>query len=395
MLRSMPRINLLFFILSQRNLFNHSAKNMSLVPHHIQTLEPYKAGRSIDDIKQLYGLKEVYKLASNENPLGISPLAHAAIAQAISGVNVYGDPLALKLRAKLAERFNLKIDNVIVGAGSESIIGNILRTFICDTDELITSESTFIGFYVLAQASGLPLKKINMLDGYRFNLQGIADAITPRTKVIYLCNPNNPTGAIFTRDEFDAFMARVPERVIIILDEAYFEYASSDLTYPDSMSYRYDNVITLRTFSKSFGLAGLRVGYGFAHHKFIENLLKVKLPFEPNSLAQAGALAALDDMEFVQRTIENNRAGYTFFTEAFTELGLRWYPSWANFVMLDLETEARVNETFEFLLQRGVITRPLKAFGLPQCLRISIGLPKENEACVELLEKFVGEKLHV
>jgi histidinol-phosphate aminotransferase len=362
----------------------------TLVPEYIERLTPYKAGRSIAEIQSLYGLTDVYKLASNENPLGVSPMAAEAIRRAIDDVNYYPDPLALKLREKLAAQFKLRVENVAVGAGSEGIMANILRTFICDSDELITSESTFIGFNVLANASGLPVKYIPMARGYKFHLDAMAEAITERTKVIYLCNPNNPTGTIFTRDEFDRFMNRVPERVIIILDEAYFEFASSDLAYPDSMSYRYDNVITLRTFSKGFGLAALRVGYGFAHEKFISNLMKVKLPFEPSSLAQVAALAALDDHDFLRQTLENNRAGYKLFQEAFTKLGLAWIPSWGNFVMIDFGTEEKVNAMSEYLLQRGVITRPLKAFGLPHCLRISIGLPHQNEKCVMLLGEAVS-----
>ncbi len=360
-----------------------------LVPPHIEKLEPYIPGRSIAEICQLYGLSEVYKLASNENPLGVPPRAHQAMMQVISDVNRYGDPAALALRQKLATRFHLKPDNVAVGAGSEGIMSNIIRAFVSDRDELLTSEGTFIGFKVLAQSKGAPFIQVPLQKGYRFDLQAIADAVTEHTKVIYLCNPNNPTGTIFTRAEFDAFIQHIPERVIIILDEAYFEYAASDPNYPDSMSYRYDNVITLRTFSKAYGLAGLRVGYGFAHDKFIINLLKVKLPFEPNSVAQAAALAALDDEEFLQQSILLNQEGYAFLTKAFTELGYTWIPSWANFIMLELESEARVNELTEFLLRGGVIVRPLKAFGLPHCLRISIGLPKENQRCVELMEKFL------
>lgn len=359
-----------------------------LVPERIEKLEPYKAGRSIEEIKSLYGLTEVHKLASNENPLGVSPKAIEAMRQALPDANYYPDPAALKLRAKLAERFKVKIDNVAVGAGSEGIMATILRAFVCDDDELLTSENTFIGFYVLANASGLPLKRVPMKTGYRFDLDAIADAIAPRTKVIYLCNPNNPTGTIFTRAEFDAFIARVPENVIVILDEAYFEFARDESNYPDSMSYRYDNVITLRTFSKGYGLAGLRVGYGFAHEKFVSNLMKVKLPFEPNSIAQAGALAALDDEAFLRQTIENNRKGYDFFAQAFTELGLNWIPSRANFIMIDYGSEERVSAVSEHLLRNGVIARPLKAFGLPHCLRISIGLPHQNEKCVDALKAF-------
>lgn len=363
-----------------------------LVPPHIEKLEPYKAGRSIAEIQRLYGISEVYKLASNENPLGVSPRALAAMLEAVSGVNRYGDPLSLALREKLAVRFNLKVDNVIVGAGSEGIMSNIIRAFVSDSDELLTSEGTFIGFKVLAQSKGAPFIQVPMQKGYRFDLDAIASAVTENTKVIYLCNPNNPTGTIFTREEFDRFIQRIPERVIIILDEAYFEYASSDPLYPDSMSYRYDNVITLRTFSKGYGLAGLRVGYGFAHERFIANLLKVKLPFEPNSVAQAAALAALDDEDFLRRSLALNQEGYKFLSKAFSELGYAWIPSWANFIMLALQSEARVNDLTEFLLRNGVIVRPLKAFGLPHCLRVSIGLPKENERCVELMEKFLAAR---
>ncbi|MDW8467395.1 MAG: aminotransferase class I/II-fold pyridoxal phosphate-dependent enzyme [Chloroherpetonaceae bacterium] len=208
-----------------------------LVPPHIEKLEPYKAGRSIEDIKRRYGLKEVYKLASNENPLGVSEKVVAAMQQALGNVNRYGDPLSVALRQKLAERFRVKIDNVIVGAGSEGIMSNIIRAFVSDRDELLTSENTFIGFKVLAQLKGAPFIQVPMKAGYRFDLDAIADAITEQTKVIYLCNPNNPTGTIFTREEFDRFITRVPERVIIILNEAYFEYAAFDPVYPDSMSY--------------------------------------------------------------------------------------------------------------------------------------------------------------
>ncbi|MBC8043622.1 MAG: histidinol-phosphate transaminase [Rhizobacter sp.] len=364
----------------------------SLVPHYIESLVPYKAGRSIDEIKSLYGLSEVYKLASNENPLGVSPLAQQAILETASKVHLYPDPQALKLREALAARFKLNLNNVAVGGGSEGIIADILRTFVSDADEIITSENTFIGFIVLAKSKGIPLKQAPMQSGYRFDLQAIAGLITERTKVIYLCNPNNPTGTIFTKREFDLFIKRVPERVIVLLDEAYFEFAEPNLDYPDSMSYRYDNVITLRTFSKGYGLAGLRVGYGFAHHQFIENLLKVKLPFEPNMIAQAAALAALGDTAFLSRTMANNRAGYTFFTDAFTLLGLRWTASHANFVMLEFDSETRVLAVSEYLLQHGVITRPLTSFGLPQCLRISIGLPHENETCVSLLKAYLAEE---
>jgi histidinol-phosphate aminotransferase len=364
-----------------------------LVPHYIEVLEPYKAGKSIDEIKRLYGLAEVFKLASNENPLGVSPLAQKAIRESIAEAYLYPDPLAIALRTKLAAKFNIKLGNVIADGGSEAIIANIMRTFLCDDDEVITSEGTFIGFMVIAKSRGTKLNVVPMKSGYRFDLDRIANAITDKTKIIYLCNPNNPTGQIFTKREFDTFIGLVPERVIVILDEAYFEFAADAIEYPDSMNYRYDNVITLRTFSKIHGLAGLRVGYGFAHEKFIQHLLKVKLPFEPSLLAQRAAEASLADENFLTKTLRNNHDGYRFMTEGFERLGLKWFKSLANFVMIDFGTEEVVNDLFAFLLERGVIVRPLKAFGLPHCLRVSIGLPNENDRCLALMQAFVQTRV--
>ncbi len=243
---------------------------------------------------------------------------------------------------------------------------------------------------MLARSRGVRYRTAPYRD-FRFDLPALAAAITDKTKIIYLANPNNPTGTIFTRQGFDAFYRHVPERVLIILDEAYLEYAKDHPRYPDSMHYRYDNVITLRTFSKIYGLAGVRIGYGFAHEELIANLLKVKLPFEPSSLAQAAGIAALDDREFLHRSLEVNARGMRFLTQALAELGLAPVPSEANFLMIPLDSEAAAMAVFEQLLRRGTIIRPLKAFGLPHCLRISIGTPEENERCVENLRHALME----
>jgi histidinol-phosphate aminotransferase len=217
------------------------------------------------------------------------------------------------------------------------------------------------------------------LKDYHFDLEAIADRINEHTKIIYLANPNNPTGTIFTRGEFDAFIARVPDHVLIILDEAYFEYAQQSPHYPDSMSYRYDNVITLRTFSKAYGIAGVRIGYGFAHDALITNLLKVKLPFEPSTLAQAAGVGALKDAAFLRRTIETNEAGKLHLLPGLRELGLRTVPTEANFVCVPLANEKAVDVLYDGLLHRGVIIRPLKTFGLPQCVRITVGTAEQND----------------
>ena len=237
---------------------------MPLVPKHIQELQSYKPGQNIAEVKRKLGLKKIIKLASNENPFGPSPLALEAVQNTLQDNFRYPDAAAILLREKLAYKFDLKLSNVTVGAGSEGVMSAIMRTFLRQDDEIIGAESSFIGFRVLANASGKSIHWVPLKD-YRHDLAAMVAHITDYTKLIYLANPDNPTGTFFTVEEFDKFMEQVPDRVLVILDEAYFEYADYLDHYPDSMHYRYDNVITLRTFSKAHGLAGFRVGYGFAH----------------------------------------------------------------------------------------------------------------------------------
>ena len=358
---------------------------MPLVPPYIEGLRPYEAGRSIESVQREFGLAHVSKLASNENPLGSSPKALEAMARSLTGLNRYPDG-GSALRHVLAEQFELKPANVIVGSGSEGIMSNIIRTFLCDEDEVLTTEAAFIGFQVLAKSRGVKYRTVPYCE-WRYDLPALARAINENTKIIYLANPNNPTGTIFTRSEFDAFYQHVPERVLIILDEAYFEYAKDNPRYPDSMQYRYDNVITLRTFSKIYGLAGARIGYGFAHEQLIGNLLKVKLPFEPSTPAQAAGIAALGDPEFLHRSLEVNARGIRYLGENLRDMGMTVAPSHANFVMTVMPSEADAMRVFQELLAQGVAIRPLKAFGLPNCLRISTGLDEDNRLCVEALRK--------
>src|SRR5579871_4087714 len=356
---------------------------MALVPPYIESLRPYLAGRSIEEVQREFGVSRVSKLASNENPIGPSPLAIRAISKNLDRLNVYPNG-GLDLRRVLAEKFETKPGNVIAGSGSEGIMSNIIRTFLGDEDEVLTTEAAFIGFQVLARSRGVKYRTVPYHD-WHYDLKALAAAINPNTKIIYLANPNNPTGTIFTRQQFDEFYRHVPERVLIILDEAYFEYAKDNPRYPDSMQYRYDNVITLRTFSKIYGLAGARIGYGFAHEELIRNLLKVKLPFEPSTPAQAAGIAALADKEFLHRSLELNARGIRYLTEGLRGVGLTVVPSEANFVMAVMKSEREAQETFERLLARGIIVRPLQAFGLPHCLRISTGTDEDNRRCVEAL----------
>ena len=360
---------------------------MPLVPPNIQNLVPYQPGRTADEIRREFGVSRVVKLASNENPLGPSPRAIERMTSVLDNVHYYPDG-GLKLRSELAVRFRAKLDNVVVGSGSETIMSNIIRTFLCDDEEVLTAQGTFLGFYVLARSRGVKLVTVPLRD-FRFDLEAMADSITKKTKIIYLANPNNPTGTIFTRDEFERFVSRVPPSTLVILDEAYFEYACENPDYPDSMRYRLDNVITLRTFSKAYGLAGVRIGYGLAHEALCDNVRKVKLSFEPSVLAEAAGLGALEDHEFLARTLDTNRRGKVQLANAFRELGLKAIPTEANFYLVVFKSESEALQLFNDLLRRGVIVRPLAAFGLPACLRITVGTEDQNRILISALKELL------
>jgi histidinol-phosphate aminotransferase len=365
---------------------------LSLVPKHIKALKPYVAGKSKREFKRKFKGINPIKLSSNENPLGSSPKSIQRVQSFINSCNRYPDSSGFKLREKLADRYNLNINNVIIGAGSEGIMSNIMRTFLHGSDKIISSMNSFIGFRVLADASGYETTWVPMRN-YSYDLDAIADQINKKTKIIYLANPDNPTGTYFTKKEFDSFMKKVPNRVLIILDEAYYEYTEDLNDYPDSMLYRYDNIITLRTFSKAYGLAGFRVGYGFAHDDLISNLMKVKLPFEPSILAQEAALAALDDDEFLIKSIQLNFDQKYAMYDFFNSNGVNIIKSATNFITLFFADKNSNDNFCNSLLEHGVIVRNLKAFGLPNCTRVTIGTEEENEifkqGFLKVIEKVV------
>lgn len=365
------------------------SSRLPVIPAKIRDLEPYRPGRTIEEVRLEFGLESVVKLASNENPIGPSPQAVEAAKSVLGDCNRYPDPAARRLREALASRYDLKIENVIVGSGSEGILASIVRVFLEPGDSVLTADAAFLGFPILCRTRGVEPTKIPLNADYRFDLDAIADAISERTKLIYLCNPNNPTGTIFTKREFDRFMKRVPENVLVIQDEAYCEYAATDPEFPDSMDYRYDNVITLRTFSKAYGLAGFRVGYGFGHPELIGCLWKVKLPFEPSAPAQAAAVAALADSEHLIASLQLNQQQKTYLGRELRRLRVRSYESYTNFLMMILDSEEEVQDYFLQLQRRGVITRPLSQAGLPNCLRVTVGLPEENRRFVEALEEII------
>jgi histidinol-phosphate aminotransferase len=357
-----------------------------LVPNHIERLKAYQPGRPPRQLMAELGIDRFIHLASNENPMGPPPSAVAAMQEAAAGTHRYPESGAFALRDALADIYRVKIDNIVVGSGSESIMANIIRAFLSDSDEVVTSEGTFIGFYVLVNSQGAKLKLVPLKD-YHFDLDGIASAITDKTKLVYLCNPNNPTGTIFSRAEFEDFIKKIPEHVLVILDEAYFEYTMGMADFPDSMTYRYDNVLTLRTFSKAYGMAGMRLGYGLGHDYLIGYVNKVKLPFEPNMLAQVAGVAALQDTDYLRQALHNNDIGKEMITKEFQRLGVHYVDTHANFILVPYGNADRVVTLHENLLRQGIAIRPLGAFGLPDCFRVTIGLPDENEAFIKAFRK--------
>lgn len=357
-----------------------------LVPAHIERLKAYLPGRPPRQLMAELGIDRFIHLASNENPMGPPVKAIKAMQEAAAGAHRYPESGAFTLREALADIYRVKVENIVVGSGSESIMANIIRAFLSDTDEVVTSEGTFIGFYVLVNSQGAKLKLVPLKD-YHFDLDGIASSITDKTKLVYLCNPNNPTGTVFSRAEFEDFIKKIPEHVLVILDEAYFEYTMGMADFPDSMTYRYDNVLTLRTFSKAYGMAGMRLGYGLGHDYLINFVNKVKLPFEPNMLAQVAGVAALQDTEYLEQTLRNNDIGKKMIYDEFERLGVEYVPTHSNFILVPFGTADKVVTLHENLLRQGIAIRPLGAFGLPDCFRVTVGLPDENEAFIKAFRK--------
>lgn len=348
-----------------------------LIPDYLEKLQVYQAGKPIHEVAREKGLTHISKLASNENPLGPSPFAIREMTNALWDVHRYPDMHATDLKNSLAELYKVKKENIILGNGSEGIMGYIARAFIQPGEEVLTAEKTFIGFHILATAAGAKVVTVPRTADMRYDVKELAKAVNENTKVLYIANPDNPTGTYITEHEFDYLMQFVPKHTIVILDEAYFEFAQSTWDYPDSMKYRYDNVITLRTFSKAYGLGGIRVGYGFANEEFIAALHKVKLPFEPSLIAQKGAVGALKDYPHLERTIRNNTKRYYETLKFLDQRNFRPIRSITNFISFRTGSEAASDHLFNELLNRGVIIRPLKANKLPDWVRVSIGLKEE------------------
>lgn len=359
----------------------------TLVPNYIRDLKVYQAGKPIDELAREKGLTKISKLASNENPLGPSPYAIREMTNALWDIHRYPDMNSYELKKSLSDLYNIKMENIALSNGSEGLMGNLASAFLSPGKEVLTCENTFIAMYILTRKMGANLNCVPLTKDYRFDVEALAKAINEKTKIIYIANPNNPTGTYITKQEFDYLMDHVPDHVLVILDEAYFEFANIHDDYPDSMDYRYDNVITLRTFSKAYGLAGIRIGYGFGHEDLISNFNKVKMTFEPNSIAQKGAAGALNDRPHLERTLKVNSEGLKKCYNYLVENELNPIKSVTNFVAFKTGSGEASDYLFEQLLNEGVIIRALKANEMPEFVRVSIGTPEEMEHFYQAMNK--------
>lgn len=354
----------------------------------LRELVSYEPGKPIEEVARELGLdpSAIVKLASNENPLGPSPKAKAALREAAEQAHIYPDGGGWRLRAAIAEKFGLEIPNVILGNGSNEIIEFIGHAFLRPGDEVIVAKHSFAVYKLMATLFGATT--IEVADpGFTHDLDAMADAITPRTKEIFIANPNNPTGTLVSEAALDQFLDRVPEEVVVVLDEAYYEFLE---TPPDTLKYLRQgrpNVILLRTFSKIQGLAGLRIGYGLANAELISILQKTRQPFNANAMAQAAAIAGLQDDEHQEKTRQLTWAGRDFLQQAFTELGLEFVPTHGNFILVKTGNGTAL---FKALLAQGVIIRDMASYGLPEWVRVSIGTQAENERFLTELKRYLG-----
>ncbi|MDP9648328.1 histidinol-phosphate transaminase [Paraburkholderia caledonica] len=362
----------------------------SFGPSYVRAIAPYIAGKPISEVAREFGLDEanIVKLASNENPLGMPESAKRAMAQAASELGRYPDANAFELKAALSERYGVPSDWITLGNGSNDILEIAAHAFVEKGQSIIYAQYSFAVYALATQGLGARAIVVPAVE-YGHDLDAMLAAITDDTRLIFVANPNNPTGTFIEGLKLEAFLDKVPRNVAVVLDEAYTEYLPAEKRY-DSIEWvrRYPNLLVSRTFSKAFGLAGLRVGFAIAQPELTDLLNRLRQPFNVNTLAQAAAIAALNDKAFLEKSATLNAQGYRRLTEAFEKLGLEYVPSDGNFVLVRVgNDDAAGNRVNIELLKQGVIVRPVGNYGLPQWLRVTIGLPEENEAFIAALEK--------
>jgi histidinol-phosphate aminotransferase len=360
-------------------------------PEHIASIIPYPPGKPIEELEREYGISGSIKLASNENPLGPSPRAIEAIAAACSKLHRYPDGSGFYLRKKLAERFCIPFEGILLGNGSNEIIELVIRAFLTPGDEVIMPAPSFILYRLVVQWMGGRPIAIPLNANLGIDLEKTAEAISPKTKVIFLTNPNNPTGKIISKSDFSGFLSELPSELVVVLDEAYIEF-NKDPQTPSGFDYigkGGPGVVVLRTFSKAYGLAGLRIGFGAMDPYIASFLNRVRQPFNTGSLAQAAALAALDDEEFLHRTQQTVWSGLKYLYNEVEKIGLRYIPSEANFFLIEVGCEAKT--VYEAMLRRGVIIRSMASYGMERFIRVNAGLPEENSRFVRALTEVLAE----
>lgn len=355
-----------------------------LAPAYVRAIAPYQPGKPISELAREFGLQEsaIVKLASNENPLGLSENAKAAIVAALPALHLYPDGNGFALKQAIVNKYAVDMAQIVLGNGSNDILEMIARAFLHVGAASVFSEFAFAVYPLATQAAGADAIVVPAKN-FGHDLPAMAAAITANTKVVWLANPNNPTGTLATAAELEAFLAAVPASVLVVLDEAYVEYLVPEARF-DSVAalQRYPNLIVSRTLSKAYGLAGLRVGFALCAPAVADMLNRVRQPFNVNQLALVAAEATLNDEAYLTRVADNNRAGMAQLMDGFARLGLSWIPSFGNFICVKVGNAAAV---YQGLLQRGVIVRPVAGYGLPEYLRVSIGLPAENAAFLAAL----------
>lgn len=355
---------------------------------HIVLLKPYSPGKPIEEVKRELGLKSVIKMASNENPVGPSPLGLRAAQNALKKINLYPDGSSYYLKNKIAPELGVKPENLCFANGSNELILLSIHAFASDPgDEIAYGFPSFLIYRLIAQSYGIKVVETG-LENFTINLEELAGAVTENTRIIFLCNPNNPVGTMNTADEVEKFLKRIPPRVLVVMDEAYYEYADKKI-FPDTVSYLRDkkNLLILRTFSKMYGLAGLRIGYAIGDEPIISVLDKARQPFNVNSVAQAAALAAFDDKQHVERSLKVNKNGMAFITDRLKQMNIEYVPTSTNFLLIKTGNSKKI---FDRFLKKGIIVRPMDAYGLRQYIRVTIGLPEHNEIFVEELKNILS-----
>ena len=363
-----------------------------ITPKYIAELEPYEGGRPIKEVSRELGIapEKIVKLASNENPLGLSPKAKHAIDECINEIHRYPDGNGFYLKRAISEKFSIDSEQIILGNGSNDILELAARTVLSPGDEVIFSKHAFAVYEIVTKSVGGIGLKAKPTDDYGHSLDEFLKLISKKTKLIFIANPNNPTGSIIYKAEILKFLSRVPNHILVVLDEAYDEYLSDDAkSIALSWLAEYKNLLISRSFSKAHGLAGLRIGYGVGDKKVINLMNRVRQPFNVNYIAQAAAIASLKDDEFINKSRLINDQGRTQLEESFKELGIEFITSYGNFISFNLGDETKAMMYYQHLLENGVIVRPIKNYELPSWLRVSIGLKKENDVFIKYLKSFM------